>query len=283
MPRRDKCKEKEEILSKMINEACHEENIPVINHSNINPKKHLNRSKVLFNNYGNSVFVKSISEIFLDILESSSIFENDLNKMKMQRLEHFHTLIVGHLNINSIINKFEIITEIIKNFDIFLISESKIDSTFPNMQFRINSYKLVRRDRNRFSKGLMLYLNEEISCKFLNNHSVVPNTQIICIEFHQLKRKWLLLGCYKLPTQSELKFLATITKTDYFYLQKNENLFIIDNLNMTTENTNLNDILQIYDLIALIQEPTCYQLQNPNCIDHFLSNRKTLFKHCQKL
>ena len=153
MPRRDKCKEKEEILSKVINEACHEENIPVINHSNINPKRHLNRSKVLFNNYGNSVFVKSISEIFLDILESSSIFENDLNKMKMQRLEHFHTLIVGHLNINSIINKFEMITEIIKNFDIFLISESKIDSTFPTMQFRINSYKLVRRDRNRFSKG----------------------------------------------------------------------------------------------------------------------------------
>ena len=34
------------------------------------------------------------------------------------------------------------IAEIIKNFDIFLISESKIDSNFPNMQFRINGYKL---------------------------------------------------------------------------------------------------------------------------------------------
>ena len=126
----------------MINEACQEENIPMINHSNIDPKRHLNRSKVHFNNYGNSVFAKNISEIFLDISESSSIFENDLSKIKMQRLEHFHTLIVCHLNINSIINKFEMIAEIIKNFDIFLISESKIDSNFPNMQFRINGYKL---------------------------------------------------------------------------------------------------------------------------------------------
>ena len=126
----------------MINEACQEGNIPMINHSNINPKRHLNRSKVHFNNYGNSVFAKNISEVFLDISESSSIFENDLNKIKMQRLEHFHTLIVCHLNINSIINKFEMIAEIIKNFDIFLISESKIDSNFPNMQFRINGYKL---------------------------------------------------------------------------------------------------------------------------------------------
>ena len=50
---------------------------------------------------------------------------------------------------------------------------------------------------------------------------------------------------------------------------------------MTTENTHLNDLLQIYDLPAPIKEPTCYRSQNPNCIDHSLTNRKTLFKHCQ--
>ena len=58
-------------------------------------------------------------------------------------------------------------------------------------------------------------------------------------------------------------------------------MFIIGDLNITTENTHLNDLLQIYDLTALIKEPTCYQSQNPNCIDHFLTNRKALFKHCQ--
>ena len=35
------------------------------------------------------------------------------------------------------------IAETITNFDVFLISESKIDSTFPNMQFKINkNYKM---------------------------------------------------------------------------------------------------------------------------------------------
>ena len=38
------------------------------------------------------------------------------------------------MNINSIRNKFEMKAEIIKDFDIFLISESKLDSTFPNAQ-----------------------------------------------------------------------------------------------------------------------------------------------------
>ena len=175
------------------------------------------------------------------------------------------------------------IAETITNFDVFLISESKIDSTFPNMQFKINGYKLFRRDRNRFGGGLMLYLNEEIPCKFLNNHPIVPNAEIICIEFHQLKRKWLLLGCYKPPTQNDLEFIASITKIVDFYLQKFENLFIIGDLNMKTENTHLNDLLQMYDLPALIKEPTCYQSQNPNYIDHFLTNWKALFKHCQTL
>ena len=85
------------------------------------------------------------------------------------------------MNINSIRNKFDLIAETIANFDIFLISESKIDSRV----------------------GLMLYLDETTSCKFLNNHPIVPNAEIICIEFHQFKRKWLLLGCYKSPTQND--------------------------------------------------------------------------------
>ena len=50
VPRGDKYKEKGEILSKVINEACHEENIPVINHSNNNSKRHFSRSKLHTNN-----------------------------------------------------------------------------------------------------------------------------------------------------------------------------------------------------------------------------------------
>ena len=89
------------------------------------------------------------------------------------------------------------------------------------------------------------------------------------------------MGRYKPPTQNDLEFIAPITKIVYFYLQKFENLFIIGQLNMTTENTHLNDLLQIYDLTGLIKEPTCYQSQIPNCIDHFPTTRIALFKHCQ--
>ena len=48
-------------------------------------------------------------------------------------------------------------------------------------------------------------------------------------------------------------------------------------LNMTTENTLLNDLFQIYDLTVFIKKPTYYQSQN--CIDHLLTNQKTSFKY----
>ena len=79
------------------------------------------------------------------------------------------------------------VDETITNFALFLISGSQIDSTFPNMEFKINRYKLFIRDRNRFGGGLMLYSNEETPCKFLNNHIIFLNAEIICIEFHKIK------------------------------------------------------------------------------------------------
>ena len=45
--------------------------------------------------------------------------------------------IIGHLNINSIRNKFDTLDNVVKAFDIFLISESKLDNTFPLNQFAI--------------------------------------------------------------------------------------------------------------------------------------------------
>ena len=84
------------------------------------------------------------SQNSLDISETSNIFENYLKKSKMQRLKHSNTFIIGHLNVNSVRNKFEMVAETITDFDIFLISESEIDPTFLNIQFKINQYNLFR-------------------------------------------------------------------------------------------------------------------------------------------
>ena len=59
-------------------------------------------------------------------------------------------LIIGHLNINFIENKFEALVSLVKDkLDIIMISETKIDESFPESQFTIEGYsKPFRRDRN---------------------------------------------------------------------------------------------------------------------------------------
>ena len=56
-----------------------------------------------------------------------------------------------------------------------------------------NCLRVIVTDFFLGGEKLMLYLNEEIPCKFLNNHPLVPNSEVTCIECHQLKRKWFLL------------------------------------------------------------------------------------------
>ena len=79
-------------------------------------------------------------------------FKN-LRNMKRKKPKN---VFLGHLNINSIKNKFESVWELIKDtFDIFLLSESKLDSSFPDNQFSIPGYQIVRKDRDRNGGGLL--------------------------------------------------------------------------------------------------------------------------------
>ena len=199
-------------------------------------------------------------------------------KIKEQRLEYPITNIIGHLNINSVKNKFDSLIEIIKNFNIFLISESKLDASFPKTQFKINGCKCFRHDRNKYGGGLIFYVSEGTPCKILTNQTVSSNVEMMTIEFHQMKCKWLLLGAYKPPIQSDLEFAEEIIRTLNHYVPSYENIILLSDLNMTTENLHLNNLIQIFNLNALIKTPTCYQSHNPSCIDNILTNQKVLFK-----
>ena len=103
----------------------------------------------------------------------TQICSDDVNdcslELKRFRLSNPKNLISVHLNINSLRNKFETTKNIIQDiFNISLISETKIDNSFPNGKFSINGYRIFWRDRNYFGIGLGLYPKERIWSKLLN-------------------------------------------------------------------------------------------------------------------
>ena len=155
-----------------------------------------------------------------------------MTSIKLQRIENYKNLIIGHLNINSIRNKFEIIAEIIKHFDISLISESKLDSTFPNAQFQITGFKIFRYDRNRFDGALLLSVNDKIPSRFLDKHSVSTDIELIAVEFHQSKRKWLSLCVYKPPNQNDSVFVEAVSPITNKYSAQYEHIIIFGDFNV---------------------------------------------------
>ena len=72
-----------------------------------------------------------------------------LYHMQKHRISHPTNLIIGSLNINSVRHKFSTVNHILSNgyLDIFGLSETKIDQSFPDGQFRIESYMCHRKDR----------------------------------------------------------------------------------------------------------------------------------------
>ena len=65
------------------------------------------------------------------------------------RSKNPNRLIIAQFNINSLRYKFDSLVEILRsNVDILLISETKIDSSFPTAQFEIEGYTMYSLDEN---------------------------------------------------------------------------------------------------------------------------------------
>ena len=166
-------------------------------------------------------------------ISSTPMANSDLLEIQQQRMDNAKSIIVGHLNINSIRNKFVVAESIVKAFDLFLISESKLDSsTFPMTQFHIFGFKVFRRDCNRFGGALILYINENISCRSLYEHCAFSNLELIAIEIHQNKRRWLFIGIYKPPSQSDNEFANRLSLIIDYFSPKYENLILIGDFNL---------------------------------------------------
>ena len=125
--------------------------------------------------------------------------------LKNIRQKHSNRLLViAQLNINSIRNKFTSLSNMIKdNIDIWLISETKIDSSFPTVQFHIDGYTIHRRDRNENGGALLLYVREDVSSTLLKTDSEI---EAFYVEINVRKKKWLLCCSY-----NPIKILLRIT------------------------------------------------------------------------
>ena len=189
--------------------------------------------------------------------ESVSAHKN----LKALRRTNTNRIIIGHLNINSIRNKFDDSRNLItQNVDILLISETKLDASFPPKQFYLENYSPpYRLDRSINGGGLILYIREDIPSKEIKTTFTKEG---LFIEINLKKQRWLLFGGYNPNKSSINEYLFELSTQLDTLLSYYENFIIMGNFNSELTETNMAEFCDTYDLTNLIREPTCYK--NPN-------------------
>ena len=99
--------------------------------------------------------------------------------------------IIAQLNTHSIRTKFQFLEkEVFPNLDILLISETKLDGSFPSAQFLLDGFsKPYGLDRCSNGGGILLYIRDDIPARLLSNSN---KTESIFAEINYKKKKWLI-------------------------------------------------------------------------------------------
>ena len=156
--------------------------------------------------------------------------------------------------------------------DILLISETKLDDSFPSAHLLLNGftklYRLTRCSNGGFS--------DDIQSRLLSNSN---KTESIFAEINFRKKKWLVCASYSPHKSNISNHLHHLGKGLDNYIGNYDNILFLGEFDSEFSEPCLNDFCDISNLKNLVKESTCYKSPgNPSCIDLFLTNRPKTFQ-----
>ena len=214
----------------------------------------------------------------------------DMDQAKKIRFSNIHNALIGHLNINSIRNKLNKLKILTKDFmpTVLAISETKVDASFPNVQFLLDNYFNpgdFRKDRTSHGGGLMIYIRKGTPCKRLQQYEE-KNIESICFEIAINKRKWLIFAIYRPPNNSNLQlFFQYLNKMADKAFDKYENIIILGDINIDIKRDSgeksalFSHFCETFSFKNLIKSDTCFTKTSASSVDIILTNQPRYFMH----
>ena len=157
-------------------------------------------------------FVPKNITVDMDMTQSSEMDDESfvsepkdfISDLKNLRYCNPRNVIIGHITINSLRNKYDPIRSILHNglCDIFTLSETKLDGSFPTAQFHITNFVLHRKDRNAHGGGIITYIRSDLPHRRRFDLELNASTfEFIILEVQLYKKeKWFICSCYKPPS-----------------------------------------------------------------------------------
>ena len=167
------------------------------------------------------------------------------------------------------------------NIDILLVSETKLNDTFPVGQFYIDGYAIPYRfDRTSRRDRMLQYIREDISSKILKFEPVQNNFEGFLVEINLRKKKWLLSCSYNPTRKNIVNHVKNISTGLDQFSATYDNLILLGDFNVASEEVNMLDFLNTYNMKNLVKQKACYKNpENPSCIDLILTNSHKSFQN----
>ena len=156
-----------------------------------------------------------------------------------------------------------------------MVSETKIDDTFPESQFLIEGFlKPFRLDRTAKGGGILLYIREDIPCRYFKKFI----RGLFCRTYLEKQKR--LLGCsYNHHKENIASHLSNVNAafdklcTDY------ENIILLGDFNVEVKEKSISDFKSSYHLKSLVKQKSCFKNpDNPSCIDLILTKSLQSFQ-----
>ena len=114
-----------------------------------------------------------VKELLLSTSNESICFGQHLNNFHRRNIG---PLSLAHININPIRYKFNQLVYGVKGtVDVLMITETKLDDSFPTMQFNIERYHTFGLDRNKYGGEILLYVQDDIPSEFIPMNSTIES------------------------------------------------------------------------------------------------------------
>ena len=151
------------------------------------------------------------------------------------------------------------------SLDYFVVSETKLDSSFPSAQFHINGYEVrARRDRDKSGGGLIEFVRKGFICKRLEK--LEPKlSEVICSEFTISNKKWICFSVSRPRTQNNLEFFFNELTTSLSQASVMcDNFIVMGDFNIDVnlpshEHDKLEEFCNLFHLSNLIKSSTVSQ------------------------
>ena len=158
-----------------------------------------------------------------------------------------------------------------------LITETKLDESFPSIQFNNDKHNIFTSDPGSKGGGILMYVRDDIPCKLIPMRNSA--TEGFFIELKLRKKKWLLC-CYYNPQRRFISNHLIYIGRNLDLLSTNyDNILLLGDFNAEVESDFLTEFCDLYAMKSLIRIPMCYKkLANSACIDLMLTNSKRTFQ-----